>query len=186
MQIEDLSTCKKKYFIIYADPPWSYKRKGGPKHIGTAHQTYKSTMSDEEIYNLPIKHIAAKNAILFLWITFPKLKEGLITLEKWGFEYKTVGFVWVKVNKKQWTLFWGSGHYTRANAEVCLIGIKGHPKIKRHDVHSVVIDRNVKHSRKPVVVRERIVKLCGNLSRIELFATQEVEKWDCFGNEIEK
>ena len=186
MQIEDLSSIvKKKFKIIYADPPWSYKRKGGPKHIGTAHQTYKNTMSDEDIYNLPVKYLTAKNAILFLWVTFPKLKEGLTTIEKWGFEYKTAAFVWIKVNKNKWTLFWGTGHYTRANAELCLIGVKGKPRIKSHGIHSVVIARNVKHSRKPVVVRDKIVKLCGNVSRIELFATQECQGWTSFGNEIE-
>ncbi|MFA5395448.1 MAG: MT-A70 family methyltransferase [Methanogenium sp.] len=185
MQVENLSTCSKKYSIIYADPPWSYKRKGGPKHIGTAHQTYKSTMIDEDIYALPVKDICTKNAILFLWVTFPKLPIGLTTIQKWGFEYKTCGFSWIKVNKKKWTLFWGTGHYTRANAEICLIGVKGKPKIKRHDIHSVVIAPNVKHSRKPTIVRDRIVKLCGDLPRIELFATQQIPKWDCFGNEIE-
>ncbi len=40
------------------------------------------------------------------------------------------------------------------------------------------------HSKKPDVVRERIVELFGDLPRVELFARQQIEGWDSFGNEI--
>lgn len=50
---------------------------------------------------------------------------------------------------------------------------------------SVVISPREEHSKKPDVVREKIVELCGNLPRIELFARKETEGWDVFGNEVE-
>ena len=43
----------------------------------------------------------------------------------------------------------------------------------------------MEHSKKPDEVRERIVELCGDLPRIELFARQRYEGWDCLGNEID-
>jgi len=87
----------KKYKIIYADPPWKYDRKIGE---GVAEKQYP-TMEIEEICSLPIKEIADKDCILFLWATFPKLKEALKVIEAWGFRYRTVAFVWIKLNKKK-------------------------------------------------------------------------------------
>lgn len=85
----------KKYQIIYADPPWQYKRKAGQ---GIASDHYP-TMSLQEICNLPVGNLADKNCALFLWVTFPQLREGLSVIQAWGFQYKTVAFVWVKQNK---------------------------------------------------------------------------------------
>jgi len=188
-----------KYGIIYMDPPWDYKRKGGPKHIGTAAQTY-ATLKDEDVYNLNIDELAADDCFLFLWATWPKLKEGMTAIEKWGFRYVTAAFVWVKTNKKQVdTVFWGSGHYTRANTESCLLGVKGKPKVLYHGVHQVIpyedleevmpselVVPNTKHSKKPEEARNRIIKLCGDIKRIELFATEDTVGWDTWGDELFK
>lgn len=84
----------KKYEMIYADPPWRYR---SGKVQGAAINHY-ATMSDEELYQLPVAEIAADNCVLLLWATFPKLPEALRLIEAWGFQYKTVGFVWVKTN----------------------------------------------------------------------------------------
>ena len=141
-------------------------------------------MSKEEIYNLPIQNICKEDCILFLWVTFPKLLDGLETMKRWGFTYKTVGFNWIKKNKKADSFFWGLGYWTRSNSELCLIGTKGKPKRKSMGVHQVVYERIREHSRKPDCVRDRIVELCGDLPRIELFARQRTEGWDSWGNEI--
>ena len=90
----------------------------------------------------------------------------------------------IEENKKSDTLFWGMGRWTRANAELCLIATKGKPKRQSAKVHSVVISKIREHSRKPDEVRDKIVELCGNLPKIELFARQQVEGWDCWGNEV--
>lgn len=188
----------RKYNVIYTDCPWDYKRKGGPKHIGMAAQIYP-TLKDEDIYNLNINELADEDCFLFSWSTWPKLKEGITAIESWGFRYVTAAFVWVKTNKKATdTLFWGSGHYTRANTEVCLLGVKGKPKVLNHGVHQVfheifndeyepeaVFVPNIKHSRKPLEVKKRIEKLCGDIPRIELFATQTTEGWESWGDNIE-
>lgn len=97
----------KKYDVIYADPPWSYRLYNGTGN-GPAAKHYK-TMKPEEIYNLPVQDIAAENCILFLWVTFPNLEIGLETIRRWGFKYKTAAFVWVKRNKKIPWLVLGPG-----------------------------------------------------------------------------
>lgn len=172
----------KKYNIIYADPPWSYKDKALAGNRG-ANCKYK-TQDQSWIKNLPVDRIADENCILFLWITMPKLNEVFEVIDSWGFKYKTNAFTWVKKNKKSDSWFWGMGNWTRANAELCLLAIKGKPKRIDAGVHSVVDSSIEKHSKKPHEVRERIVKLCGDLSRIELFAREKIDGWDVWGNEI--
>ena len=81
-------------------------------------------------------------AVCFLWATFPNIAEGIRVLEAWGFQYKTAAFVWVKKNAKSGTNFWGMGAYTRANAEVCLLGVspgfKAKERIRSHKVHQII------------------------------------------------
>lgn len=177
----DIMNTDKKYKVIYADPPWSYNVWSGKGKTAANHY---DCMKKEDISNLPVGNLADKDCILFLWVTFPCLREGLEVMKEWGFEYKTCGFVWVKKNKKSDSWFWGLGYWTRANAEICLIGTKGKPDRKSRSVHQVVDSRIREHSRKPDEVRDRIVQLCGDVPRIELFARQSVDGWDCWGNEV--
>lgn len=161
----------KKYNIIYADPPWEYKESGGG-HRGTAGLPYP-TMNIEDIKNLPIKNIKAEKCILFLWVTFARLEQGLDVIKSWGFDYYSIGFNWVKTTKNG-KLFWGMGYYTRSNSELCLIGVP-HNKQNRlkpinRDVLSVIMSEKREHSRKPDEIRNLIVKAIGDLPRIELFA----------------
>ena len=171
----------KKYNIIYADPPYHFK------HWNDETVTRKvpyDVMSKEEIKDLPIKDISEKDCILFLWVTFPNLLEGIETISAWGFKYKTCGFNWIKKNKKKNTAFWGLGYWTRANSELCLLATRGSPKRKSASVHQIVVDTIREHSRKPDIIRNKIVELCGDLPRIELFAREKVNGWDCWGNEV--
>jgi len=170
----------KKYNIIYADPPWTYdsgflKRNWEGKY---------NQMMPQEIYDLPVKNIADENCILFMWITYPKLLIGLKAIEEWGFTYKTCAFTWVKRNKKADSYFWGMGHWTRANSECCFIGVKGKPQRVSKSVHNIVDSKIQHHSKKPDCVRDRIVELCGDLPRIELFAREKTEGWDVWGNGV--
>ena len=114
----------KKYKIIYADPPWRYDQK---RLQGTAEKHY-ATMNINDICALPVTDLADKDCALFLWATFPMLPEALKLIKAWGFEYKTVAFVWLKQNKKSPSWFYGLGFWTRGNAEVCLLAKRGKPK----------------------------------------------------------
>lgn len=113
-----------KYSIIYADPPWNGLgwNNGSGKKCPARHYAVQDI---EWIKSLPVQSIAAENCALFLWVTFPNLPEGIDTIKAWGFRYATIGFNWVKRNKKSPSWFWGCGNYTRANSEICLLGMKG-------------------------------------------------------------
>jgi len=171
----------KKYQIIYADPPWQYR---GKMMNGSVTDHY-SVMGLQDICNLPVKEIADENSILFLWVTMPKLNEVMGVIKAWGFEYKSCAFCWVKMNKKSTdTYFMGQGRWTRANAELCLLATKGKPKRISASVRQLITYPLLWHSKKPAIVRKRIVELCGDLPRIELFARQKTEGWDVWGNEV--
>ena len=124
-------------------------------------------------------------AACFMWATFPTIAEAIKVLEAWGFVYKTAAFVWVKTYAKSGRPFWGMGAYTRANAEVCLLATRGHPKRQAANVHQFIISPIQEHSRKPEEAREKIVALMGDLPRVELFARQTPPGWDVWGNEVE-
>ena len=172
----------KKYNIIYADPPWSYKVWNKKEHK-TAERHY-NTMSLEDIKELPLDDITEDNCVLFLWATYPQLKEALEVIDAWGFKYKTVAFTWVKRNKKSDSWFWGLGHWTRANAEICLLATKGKNKRINGSVHQIIDTKIQSHSQKPEEARVRIVELMGDLPRIELFARNNYRGWDIWGDEV--
>lgn len=155
----DIYNTDKRYSIIYADPPWTYRDKALSGNRGACCKY--NVMSIEEIAEIPVKKISKKDCVLFMWVTMPKLNECFNVIKEWGFEYKTCAFVWIKENKKSESLFWGMGRWTRANAEICLIATKGNPKRVSAKVHSVIISKIREHSRKPDEVRQRIVDLLG-------------------------
>lgn len=167
--------------IIYADPPWTYKDKATAGERG-AEFNYPC-MTIDDICRLPVKSLASPNATLFLWVTSPLLAEGFRVIDDWGFTYKTVAFVWVK-QTKHLKLHWGMGNWTRANAELCLLGVKGKPKRVHKGIHQIVQSPVREHSRKPDEIRDKIVELMGDRPRIELFARQRIVGWSAWGNEI--
>jgi len=176
----------KKYNIIYADPPWKYNDKLGTNSakMGGYDKYYKG-MELENIHKLPIKDICDDNCILFLWATMPKLQEALDTIKAWGFIHKTTAFTWVKLNPKAETIFKGVGRWVQGNAELVLLATKGKPKRITMDVPQIVMEKRGKHSVKPDKVRKEIVRLMGDLPRIELFAREKTKGWDVWGNEVE-
>lgn len=169
-----------RYQIIYADPAWKYWS-GGWKN----QEQHYTTMDLEDIKKLPIQDISDENCILFLWATFPYIKETLEVMESWGFKYSTLGFIWVKKTKTGKKPFhFGCGGWTRANVEPCFIGVKGSIERKDASISQIVYEPVMEHSKKPDIIRDKIVKLVGDLPRIELFARQQIKGWDSWGDEI--
>lgn len=179
----------KKYNIIYADPPWQYgskKYQDGNRDFDKLEDNHYKTMTIKEIKTLPIKNIIKEDCICFMWVTDSHLKEGIEVLELWGFTYKTIGFNWIKkynngktcVNFAPWTL---------KSWEICLIGIKGSMgKYKKvNNVRGLLEEERTLHSKKPEEARNRIVELFGDLPKLELFAREKINGWDCWGDEID-
>lgn len=172
----------KKYNIIYADQPWNSntqfgrdKKKGNEQHY--------PLMELKDIKKLPVYSLSDKDCILFMWVVDTQLKESFEVIESWGFIYKTVAFTFVKETTTGKDFF-GVGGWCRKNPEICLLATKGKPKRINASVRQLQRHKIREHSRKPDEIRHEIVKLCGDLPRIELFARQRHEGWDCWGNEV--
>ena len=176
----------KKYQIIYADPPWKYPKRNKSTSFGLGMHRYAG-MTLKELLELGehIKCIAAMNCALFMWHVPPKYCQYPIQtiFDAWGFRYITKAFVWIKVCKKDNPRLL-PGHYTGSNSEDCFLGIKGRMEVKDKGVNQVIMRPLTEHLEKPVVARKRIIRLFGDLPRIELFARVKTKGWDVWGNEI--
>ncbi len=181
----DILNTHQKYNIIYADPPWAYLWGKGKEGGRFSPEKHYPTMSTDEICEMKdtIKKIADKNCALLMWATMPCLPDAIKVIEEWGFKYKTCAFTWVKT-KKDGDPLAGMGSYTKSNAEICLLAMRGHIKSADKTVRQIIMSQRQGHSVKPFETRDRIVKLFGDLPRIELFARQKVDGWDCWGNEV--
>jgi len=163
-----------KYRIIYADPPWNYGDKRDGRTTGA--EDHYTSMTIQELCNLPIKEITEDNAVLFLWVTSPLLEECFEVIDAWGFKYKT-SFVWDKIKHNM-------GHYNSVRHEFLLICTKGSclpDNVKLFD--SVVSVEKTEHSKKPEEFRKIIDTIYTYGNRIELFARQKVDGWDVWGND---
>jgi len=169
-----------KYKVIYADPPWKYSFPG----TRADKKDDYPTMDTHSICSIPIGQLADKDSVLFLWTIWNKLPDAIDVMEHWGFRYVTCAFTWIKKNKASDSWFWGMGGWTRQNSEICLLGVRGKPERQSASVHSVIDTPIEAHSKKPQVVRDRIVQLMGDVPRVELFARQKTEGWDVWGNEV--
>lgn len=168
--------------IIYADPPWDYK--GQLQHAGPGSGDsggairHYSTVTLDDLKQLPVWSIAAQDCLLFMWATNPHLDQAIDLGKEWGFAWATVAFVWDKQKVNP-------GFYTLSQCELCLVFKRGkipRPRGSRNE-RQFVSERRSIHSRKPDEVRNRIVSMFPLARRIELFARQEVENWHTWGLE---
>ena len=176
------------YTVIYADPPWSYNRgvyQDGEREERTLDEQY-ATMRQDELESLGVREIADKDCALFMWTTDSHLLDALKLMRVWGFDYRTIAFIWVK-RADTWQVEATVGAWTMKNCEICLLGVRGnmlqHKKV--NNIYQVVESKRTKHSKKPNEVRRRIERLFGDVPRVELFARQASEGWACWGNEVQ-
>lgn len=172
------------YQVIYADPAWQFsnKKTGGSMKSGASHQYDVMTLDDMKL--LPVKDIAADNAILVMWYVGAMPQEAIDLVKAWGFKLKNMnGFVWNKLTKNRLPFF-GMGFYTRAGSESAIIATKGKFKPESRGVRAVISAEVKRHSEKPNEFRESIVNLCGDIPRLEMFARKPVDGWHSWGNEL--
>ena len=184
---------EKKYDIIYADPPWDY---GGKmqfdksskskdeidlnKNIFISSANFKyPTVKTKDLKKIPVHEIAKDDCLLFMWVTNPHLAQGIELGQAWGFEYKTVAFVWDK-------MVHNPGKYTISYCELCLVFKRGRipePRGARNIKQLVRVPRG-KHSEKPLEVQQGIEKMFPTQDRIELFARHKPDGWDVWGLDV--
>lgn len=183
----------KKYQIIYADPPWDYGGKmqydkssiktvnvGFEKNIFISSATFKyPTVKLNDLKKLNVNSIADDNCLLFMWTTGPQFANSIELGTAWGFEYKTVAFVWDKQ-------IHNPGRYTLSQTEFCIVFKKGcipSPRGARNIRQLVSVPRG-EHSVKPSEVIDGITKMFPEQQKIELFARNNYFGWDNWGLEI--
>lgn len=204
----------KTYDLILADPPWHFRNYSadapGMMHNRSrgANKHYPTATTDDICRMIPP---ASKDAVLFMWACWPTLPDALKVIEAWGFEYKTLAWVWVKAKKSGFGFFTGMGYYTRSNSEPCLLATKGNGLRKPIDravqslIYSVPMAKWLhrlhprpspivpavmycplrEHSRKPDEQYTKINRLYPNTTRLEMFARRQRPGWDVFGNQVE-
>lgn len=169
---------------ILADPPWQFNNRTGkmaPEHRRLRRYT---TMSLEEIMELPVPKIAKHSSHLYLWVPNALLSEGLEVMKRWGFTYKT-NIVWYKVRKDGGPDGRGVGFYFRNVTELVLFGVRGSLRTLQPGRRQVNIVSSCKreHSRKPDELYN-IIESCSPGPYLELFARHERDGWAQWGNEI--
>ena len=152
--VVDIFNTTKKYNVIYADPPWRYS----DRKCNGACEFHYNTMTLPEIKALPVKQLCEKDCVLFMWTTYPMLREALEVIEAWGFKYKSIAFQWIKLN----------------------------PSRQNNSVSQLIEYPVGEHSAKPPITRDKIKELLGgdSVKGIELFARTVPDGWDCWGNEV--
>lgn len=166
---------KKKYQVIYADPPWPIKkiqRKVRPNQISMDYPT----MSLRDIVALPVLRISRPNCVLFLWTIQRYLRQSFDIMESWGFKYQRT-IVWDKQNGM---CLFGFHHRT----EFLLFGYKGKLEMypRRKAFPTLIQAKSSRHSEKPEIFAE-LIEPFGS-PRIELFARKRRSGWDSWGNEV--
>jgi len=173
-----------RYTLIYVDPPWTYRDRA---HAGKRGAGYKyPTMTVPELCAMRpfIDEISADECLLAMWHVPPMPAEALKVVAAWGFTLKTMkGFTWHKLTKTGKNHF-GMGNWTRANTEDCLFAIRGKPKRVCAGVPQFLSAAIGRHSEKPAEARERLVRLMGDVQRIEIFARMKTDGWDVWGDEV--
>lgn len=183
------------YRLVLADPPWRFKVRCRETGLGRAPDRHYKTMKTEEICALPIRDMAARHALLAMWVYDPMLPAAFKISQAWDFEFVTVLFRWLKINSGQYRLFdpgekleFGQGYHTRGGAcEECWLFKRGDGlPVLRHDIRKEFFSLRREHSRKPDEVADWLVDLYGDVPRIELFARTPRPGWDAFGDEVGK
>ena len=181
------------YSVIYADPAWRFET-FSDKGKGRAPEQHYETMTIAEMAALPVASWAERDAALFLWGYQPMLREAFTLIDAWGFTYKTVAYVWVKITGGQDRLFYaqddvrkGLGYHTRASTEQVWLATRGegYERLSKGEPQAVFAPLR-EHSRKPDEVAESTVRLVGDVPRLEMFARTRRAGWDCWGNETDK
>jgi N6-adenosine-specific RNA methylase IME4 len=183
----------KKYDIIYADPPWDYNGKmqfdrssTSKENLDLSRKIFISaaefkypTLKTSELMALPMKRIMKDDCLLFMWSTNPHLEQAISLGKAWGFEYKTVAFIWNKCNHNP-------GQYTLSNCELCLVFKHGRIPTPRgaRNIQQLVSISRTGHSEKPAIVRDNITAMFPTQERIELFARKSVDGWASWGLDL--
>ena len=172
------------YSVVYADPPWDYagqtQHTDGDFKEGKSAKDHYTTVKLDDLKRMKIKDVCAKDCLLFMWSSSPHLEQAIDLMKAWGFEYKTIAFVWEKQKPNP-------GYYTMSSVEICLVGKRGNIPTPRgiRNCRQFLSEKRTEHSKKPDEIRNRITLMFPEQKKLELFARAATTGWSVFGNEVE-
>ena len=181
----DINNPPRKYRVIYADPAWQFGNRNTGGTMKSAAEAKYTVTSLADMAAMPVEKLADEHCLLVMWWVGAMPQEAINLCKAWGFRLVNMnGFVWRKLTKTG-IPFFGMGFSTRAGSESALIGVRGKlgELIDDHSVRAVIEAKVGRHSQKPHEFRQAIEKLCGDVPRIELFARDAADGWDCWGNQ---
>ena len=182
--MEKLIASGKKYGVIYADPPWTFKTRSDKGKAKSPEQHYRC-MTIEDICALPVEQLAAHDCALFIWATWPTIFKAESVINAWGFTYSGLAWEWLKHNPKTGKYAFGCGYGTRKNLEPLLLARRGQPKLLNRSIRDHLHAPRREHSRKPDESRTRVEQMFAG-PYLELFARESAPGWDVWGNETTK
>jgi N6-adenosine-specific RNA methylase IME4 len=176
---------EEKFSTVLADPPWQFTNRTGKMAPEHKRLSRYSTLTFQEIREIPVSLAVAESCHLYLWVPNALLPEGLEVMEEWGFKYKT-NIIWHKVRKDGGPDGRGVGFYFRNTTEMLLFGIRGHMRTLAPGRRQVNVIRTMKreHSRKPDEAYD-VIEACSPGPYLELFARGTRSGWSQWGNEVE-
>lgn len=176
----------RRFRTIYADPPWRFQNRTGKMAPEHKRLSRYATMTLDDIFELPVATVAAEKSHLYLWCPNALIAEGLETMRRWGFTYKS-NLVWYKIRQDGGPDGRGVGFYFRNVTELVLFGTRGKNnrtlKAGRTQVN-LIGTRKRRHSQKPDEMWE-IIERCSPAPRLELFARHFRHGWAQWGDEVE-
>lgn len=174
-----------RFKTVLADPPWQFSNRTGKMAPEHRRLHRYPTMKLREICDMPVRHIVADRAHLYLWVPNALIAEGLEVMKAWGFEYKT-NLVWYKIRKDGGPDGRGVGFYFRNVTELVLFGIRGSLRTGKPGRRQVnlIESRKREHSRKPDELYD-LIERCSPGPFVELFARHKRINWVQWGDEIE-
>ncbi|KMK68565.1 MT-A70 family methyltransferase [Puniceibacterium sp. IMCC21224] len=182
-----------RYGAILADPPWAYAMRSKKGHAKSPEAHYE-TMDLDEIKALPVAQLAGPDCYLFLWSTWPHVKQALEVLEAWSFTYVTGG-AWLK-RSTTGKVAMGTGYVLRSASEPYLVGKIGRPQVGSRSERNVILAPEAipdqidslrrEHSRKPPEMRQMIERLRPRSYYAELFGREAWDGHDVWGNQADR
>lgn len=180
-----------KYKTIIIDPPWEYGTWGKASDSSTSRKKFPNgqwqenfalpynSMTIKNIKDLPVNNLMDENCEVYLWVTQKYLPEAFGILQVWGLKYCQT-LTWCKTPRGT-----GQGGIFCPTTEFLILARRGKmPKVKRVDSTWWQVKRQKRHSQKPVFFHELIESVTDS-PRLEMFARNQREGWDVFGNEVE-
>lgn len=165
--------------VVFADPPWRFASNSAAKPGRSARQHY-DCMPLDEICDLPVSSVAARSALLLVWVTVPFAAAADEVIRAWGFRYKSQ-LVWPKQRI-------GTGYWARNQHELLLIATRGRFPCPRPALFptSLIPGLQREHSRKPEWPQDVIDARLPGTRRLELFGRRPRVGWTIWGNQAAK